>query len=316
MKMNYRKLAISALALLGLWACADDSATGDSVTPGLSSSSGAVLLSSGIVAPGTSSGDGASSAVVPGTSSATTVPSSSSVALPAGAYEKLTTANASPGWGSRYWDGCKPHCAQRANVDTNAIPFKVCKNCGFDNQEIASFTLSPSVSQWYTGYEGTLSSCEGGPAYACFDMAPLAVNDTLAYAYAATSSLSASCGQCFQLQFDGSTHNQGNNGPDVKEAHRLLAGKTLIVMAVNIGTDVVQGQFDIQIPGGGVGIFNSFSNQLGVSKDVLGVQYGGLLRACQDSIANWDAPAATFKTCVAKKNAPRFSGGMQNLPTC
>ncbi|MFA6341930.1 MAG: glycosyl hydrolase family 5, partial [Fibrobacteraceae bacterium] len=225
----------------------------------------------------------------------TPVVSSSSVTLEPGIYETLTTANAKPGWGSRYWDGCKPHCAWRENVDTTANPFSICKNCNFDNEEIAAFTLSPDVSIYWTGYAGTKNSCDGGVAYACFDMAPLALNDTLAYAFVATSKANASCGQCFQVQFDGGAKY------GIKEAHGLLKGKTLIVMASNTGSDVDAGQFDIMIPGGGVGIYNSFSNQVGVSSATLGEQYGGLLTMCQKEINNYDAPAAEFKTCVTNK---------------
>ena len=29
------------------------------------------------------------------------------------------------GWGSRYWDCCKPHCSWREEVETNANPYKI-----------------------------------------------------------------------------------------------------------------------------------------------------------------------------------------------
>lgn len=259
-----------------------DPLSSTSVDP-LSSSSVDPLSSSTLITTSSSSSEGSS------------VVSSSSVALVPGTYETLTTANAQSGWGSRYWDGCKPHCAWRENVDTTANPFSICKNCNFDNEEIAAFTLSPNVNPNWTGYEGTKNSCDGGVAYACFDMAPIALNDTLAYAFVATSKANASCGQCFQVQFDGGAKY------GVKEAHGLLKGKTLIVMASNTGSDVEAGQFDIMIPGGGVGIYNSFSNQLGVSSATLGEQYGGLLTMCQKEINNYDAPAAEFQTCVTNK---------------
>lgn len=70
-------------------------------------------------------------------------------------YEKLTASNAQAGWGSRYWDACKPHCALRENVDTLANPFSVARSCNVDGTEIPSFTLSPNVSQYWKGYEGT-----------------------------------------------------------------------------------------------------------------------------------------------------------------
>jgi hypothetical protein len=228
--------------------------------------------------------------------SSAVVPSSSSIVVTdPNVYEKLTTSNAQKGWGSRYWDACKPHCAIRENIDTNAVPFSICRNCDANGKEIPSFTLSPNVNQWWTGYEGTKSACLGGPAYACMDMAPIAVNDSLAYAYGATSKSNAKCGQCFQVQFDGGGHY------GTKAAHGLIKGKTLIIMASNTGTDVEAGQFDIMIPGGGVGMFDALSTQLGVSKSTLGEQNGGFLTTCQKELNNYDLAPDKYKTCVKNK---------------
>lgn len=236
--------------------------------------------------------------------SATTLSSSSAVQVPVSSsaplqdpthYEKLDPSNAQAGWGSRYWDACKPHCAFRENVDTLANPFSVARSCNIDGTEIPSFTLSPNISQYWTGYEGTKSACEtGGKAFTCMDMAPIAINDTLAYAYGAGSKSSTQCGQCFQIQFTG----EGHDG--TKAAHTLIKGKTLILMTSNIGTDVQAGQFDIMIPGGGVGIYNALSTQVNATTS-LGEQYGGFLTTCQRSLNNYDLPAESYKTCVREK---------------
>jgi hypothetical protein len=231
----------------------------------------------------------------PSSSTSSAITPSSAAPVDNGTYEKLTTSNAQQGWGSRYWDACKPHCSQRENVSINANPFSVCRNCDANGKEIPAFTLSPNVNEWWTGYEGTKSACEGGPAYACMDMAPIAVNDTLAYAYGATSKSNAQCGQCFQIQFDGGGHYGG------KQAHRLIEGKTLIIMASNTGTDVEAGQFDIMIPGGGVGMYDALSSQVGVSKAAMGEQYGGFLTTCQKELNNYDLPADKYKACVRSK---------------
>ncbi|MDR1829356.1 MAG: hypothetical protein LBQ76_01150 [Candidatus Fibromonas sp.] len=256
-----------------------------------SSSSEGVNLSSSSGTSGASSSSGRSSS---------SVESSSSASLPtATGYPRLQKGQQGviEGWASRYWDGCKPHCSWREKVDTTATPFSICRNCDANNQEIPAFTISPNANQWWTGYEGTKSSCEqGGIAFTCFDMAPLKINDTLSYAFAAAPGTNAACGQCYQLQFNG-----GNHGDDVKEAHRLINGKTLIILASNIGHDVEGGQFDILIPGGGVGAYDSFTNLLGVSKEQMGAEFGGLLTACQRSLNNWDLPAKQYKDCVAKK---------------
>jgi hypothetical protein len=327
--MNLKIYLSGALLFASLMSCSDSSTTSDPRTTSsqgnlsslsdplssanplsqetpISSLGGEIPLSSQIII-GTSSTDVTLSSVT--LSSATLISSSATVALSSSAppqdptyYEKLTEANAQKGWGSRYWDACKPHCSQRDNVDTNAVPFSVCRNCDISGKEIPSFTLSPNVNQWWTGYEGTENSCKGGPAYACMDMAPIAVNDTLAYAYGATSKTNAQCGQCFQIQFDGGGHY------GTKAAHGLLKGKTLIIMASNTGSDVEAGQFDIMIPGGGVGIFDALSTQLGVSKSIMGEQYGGLLTTCQKELNNYDLPADSYKTCVRAKCDAVFGG--------
>jgi len=239
------------------------------------------------------------------------ISSSSSEALPpADVWPKLkaTDADVKKGWGSRYWDGCKPHCSLPDNVNKGAVPYTICRNCNINNEEIPTFTLSPNIEvkeregkifEDWIGYEETKSSClqgaEGTIAYVCWDMAPIALNDTLAYAFVAASQKDA-CGQCFQIQFDG-----GNHINDVKEAHRLINGKTLIAMATNTGEDVAGDQFDIMVPGGGPGIFNSFAKQMGVDQSLLGAQNGGLLTTCQQEIADYDKPASVFQDCVRKK---------------
>jgi len=218
------------------------------------------------------------------------------------------------GWGSRYWDGCKPHCALRNNVDTSATPFKICRNCNKNNKEIPTFTLNPDIEVRYdqyankivedwVGYKETVSSCQqGGISYVCWDMAPMALNDTLAYAFVAGTLKKPVCGHCFQVQFDG-----GNHGNDVKDAHKKLKGKTLIVMATNTGGDVEEGQFDIMVPGGGPGMFDSFAEQIGVPKNQLGEGFGGFLTTCQREINDYDKPAEVYQDCVRKKCNAVFS---------
>ena len=75
------------------------------------------------------------------------------------------------------------------------------------------------------------------------------------------------------MEFDGGFQH-GNAG----QTHQALKGKKLIVMGSNMGGDVHATQFDVLIPGGGVGQFDSFSGQIGNNN--LGERYGGLLAAC------------------------------------
>jgi hypothetical protein len=112
----------------------------------------------------------------------------------------------------------------------------------------------------------------------------------LAYAFAATPGGGSDCGKCYQLQFTGS----GKYSTD--DNHRAIAGKTLIVISSNTGHDVSGGQFAVMIPGGGVGAFDAFSSQIGVNKSQLGVQYGGLLSACENEVS-----PSQYKSCLTTK---------------
>jgi len=207
--------------------------------------------------------------------------------------------NVKPGWATRYWDGCKPHCSWLGNIlDTkNPKPWNgICKNCDKTNKEVTTYMRHPNWTdgQWWAGYLSVPSSCDGGSTYACWDMAPIAINDTLAYGFAAMNPEIAECGTCYQLEFDGYWYDE----PAMpRPTHRAIKGKKIIVMASNIGADVKYNtemkngkkgtQFDIMIPGGGVGAFNSFSDQLGLTVKDMGVGFGGLLSNCiEGGLAN------------------------------
>jgi hypothetical protein len=104
-------------------------------------------------------------------------------------------------------------------------------------------------------------------------MSPWAVSDTLAYGFAAFNS--GQCGQCYELKFTGQSNSVSN-----EPGSAALCGKRMIVQVVNIGA-IQQGQFDLMIPGGGVGDFNACSSQWGVSGNALGERFGGVMLACQ-----------------------------------
>jgi hypothetical protein len=193
------------------------------------------------------------------------------------------------GYATRYWDCCKAHCGWPGNVPGGVQPLTSC------SQSDGSLGGNYDVQ----------SSCNGGGAFMCHALTPWAVNGQLAYGYAATSNGDV-CGRCFQLQFTGSSHNAGND-----PGSSALGGKTMIVQATNLGYDVGGGQFDLLVPGGGVGAFNACSNQWGVSAADLGAQYGGFLTVCkQQSGSNHDA----VKSCVRAKCSSVFeSRGLTEL---
>lgn len=181
------------------------------------------------------------------------------------------------GYATRFWDCCKPHCGWSANLPNgiDALP-----SCSISDQPQSS-RLVPS-------------SCNGGDAYMCTTLTPFAVTETLAYGFAATANGDI-CGRCYQLDFTGQSYNSPND-----PGSAALNGKTMIVQAINIGYDVAGGQFDLLIPGGGVGIFNACSDQWGISSDELGAQYGGLLSQCKQEIG-YNATRSQYKSCLINK---------------
>jgi len=208
-----------------------------------------------------------------------------------GCPEKSTEENEpvlKSGWASRYWDGCKQSCSWGGKAQNPPLASSDrCRACQKDGvTEIAATDNNKSSCQ------------EGGNSYTCFDFTPHKVDDNLAYAFAAAPT--DQCGKCFELQFDG-----GFKHGAPKDNHKALKGKTLIVMTSNKGGDVTQGQFDILIPGGGVGAFNAFSDQIGVSKEKLGKQYGGLLSDCE---VETNYVGSKYQECLRDKCNDVFSG--------
>ena len=231
-------------------------------------------------------------------------PTIESYGEPPAEYTKDILSNGKTGWGSRYWDACKGHCSQRANVATEsdeayAAGLTVMRNCNIHDVEVPAFTLSPDVQQYYMGYKGTDNACQTGESgtFTCTDMAPIQVTENLSYGYVAAPGVNAACGKCFHLQFNG-----GNKINDVKATHRALKGKHMIVLASNIGNDVESGQFDVMIPGGGVGNYNALSTQIGVPPSGLGAGGGGFLTECQlDKGLGYDNTVEAYQKCVIDK---------------
>jgi glycosyl hydrolase family 45 len=174
--------------------------------------------------------------------------------------ENLPNVSGGAGFATRYWDCCQPACAQNGG-----------HKCSQDG-----------VTQ--TGDNG--SACSGGGAFACYDDAPRAVSNCLSYGHVAKAN--PNCGGCFRIQFTGSGHDNAN---DI--GSKLIQGKQMIVQVTNTGSDVAGNQFDLMIPGGGVGLFNACSRQWGIND--LGGQYGGFLTACTTGTH------AEKKECVRQK---------------
>jgi hypothetical protein len=213
-----------------------------------------------------------------GTSSGTSSQSSggTSSAQAATGDNSYTTTSGRSGSGktTRYWDACKASCGWPNNA--GGSPNGTARSCSVNGS-----TLSDNNAQ---------SSCSGGSAYTCMYQAPWAVNDNLAFGFAA-SHTNSDCGKCYELTF-------------------TITQKKMVVMISNIGSDVDGDQFDIMIPGGGVGQFNALSTQVsqnGGSSSNLGAQYGGFRTTCQNQ-------GGDINTCVQNMcNSTFSSAALSNL---
>ena len=250
-----------------------------------------VESSSSAIEPGPASSDNpgpgpTSSSATPKSSSSTpkssssSAPKSSSSSKPAGGCPSIKTkGGGGSGWATRYWDCCMPSCSWNENAGGNTA--KVCDAKGKN-----------------TIGNGSGSICSGGQGTTCLSQIPFTVDGCteMGFAFAAVpASNGGQCGKCFQLTFTG----KGKYSTDGN--HNAIKGKKLIIMVTNVGHDVEQGQFDIMIPGGGVGAFNGCS-QMGWGSQ--GEQYGGLLSDCEKE-SNY--VAAKTLSCLKNKCGSVFS---------
>jgi hypothetical protein len=212
-----------------------------------------------------SSSSGASSSSRASSSSVSSGGSSNSVN-----YPPLTegASGVHKGYATRYWDACKASCSWSGKSQALGSNTR-CMACEINGtSEIAA-------------KDENMSSCDGGNSYTCFNQVPWSVSNTLSYGFAATPGGGNDCGKCYQLQFTGRCDEKYGG-----QQCSSVSGKTMIVISSNTGYDVEGGQFDVMIPGGGVGAFDAFSNQLrslGVNNLDFGAQYGGFLTGCNYS---------------------------------
>lgn len=227
--------------------CSGTSAGGAAASGGASSRGGStgVNSSGGAASSGGASsrgGSGGTNSLGGANSSGGSNASGGSVST--GTNPPITGSN---GFATRYWDCCKPSCSW-----TTSVP-----SCGKDGTS----RITDKNAQ---------SGCAGGTAYECYDFSPwYDASTNMSYGFAAYNA--SSCGVCYQLQFTG--EGDGNAS--------ALKGQQMIVQAINIG-NIGAGQFDLLIPGGGVGQqTNGCPAQWGSSTD-LGQNGGGLLAECKD----------------------------------
>ncbi|ROT37802.1 hypothetical protein SODALDRAFT_344699 [Sodiomyces alkalinus F11] len=170
-------------------------------------------------------------------------------------------ASSGSGRTTRYWDCCKPSCAWPDKAAVSA-PARTCDRN--DNP------LGPEAR----------SGCDSnGVAFTCSNNQPWAINDNVAFGFAATAISGGTeaswCCACYALQF--------TSGP--------VAGKTLVVQSTNTGGDLGHNHFDIQMPGGGLGLFDGCTPQFGFQFP--GNRYGGTTSRSQCS----ELPASLQEGC-------------------
>ena len=197
-------------------------------------------------------------------------------------------AGGQQGFATRYWDCCMPHCSWPEHGGA-------AKTCDAKGKTPIGNTNG--------------SICSGGQGTTCTSQIPIIVSDKLAYAFAATPGNDATCGKCFALTFTGTGKYE------TKANHKALAGKTLVVMASNIGYDVQGGQFDIMIPGGGFGAFNGCS-QMGWNIPSNSTTYGGLLSDCEKEVGYSGDLLTKRKECLTKKCNSAFASDTQAKEGC
>ncbi|KXS15255.1 glycoside hydrolase family 45 protein [Gonapodya prolifera JEL478] len=170
------------------------------------------------------------------------------------AYSVVAGGRSGTATTTRYWDCCKPSCGWSSNTGLG-VGARSCSKSGV--------TLSsPNIRNGCGG--GGENGPEDGNAYTCIDNQPWAVNDGLAFGFAAAPFAdSEDCCACYELTF--------TDGP--------ASGKKLVVQKINTGGDLSHNQFDLQIPGGGLGIFDGCSAQFGVDANTWGQRYGGVSSA-------------------------------------
>jgi len=188
----------------------------------------------------------------------------------------LDRISGSSGFATRYWDCCKPACAWPGGQSMQSCDAN-------DNPQGKGNNVK--------------NACEsGGNSFMCYDYEPWVDpnNSYVAYGFAAASGSNYVCGRCFEVQFNGSGHDGVNNN---------LGQKTMYLQVINNG-GVQSNQFDILIPGGGVGALNACGKEWGSNTD-LGQQYGGLYAECKNDI-----------NCTTNKCNTVFAGKPDLLSGC
>jgi len=147
---------------------------------------------------------------------------------------------------TRYWDCCKPSCSWSSNFAAN-------------NPVAPGYTpVETCTKDGSIGDFNAVNVCTGGGdtskdiVYSCPDYQPFTDNNGVMYGFAAAGGPLSGCCSCYELEFT----DRCLNGCSYQGQ---LQGRKMIVQVTNTGADLGAAHFDLQIPGGGFGIFNGCS---------------------------------------------------------
>ncbi|KAJ8978007.1 hypothetical protein NQ317_004552 [Molorchus minor] len=162
------------------------------------------------------------------------------------AIEVVSGGVSGSGYNTGYWDCCKPSCAWIGNSLTES-PVRGCAIDGVTTIDIEE-----------------QSGCGSGGSYMCTDQNPYAANATFAYGFTAASFVGGTdysmCCRCLLLEW---IHDE--------------TGRQFVVQVTNTGGDLLNNQFDLGIPGTGVGYqTQGCVKQWNAPETGWGEQYGGL----------------------------------------
>ncbi|WP_298770211.1 glycosyl hydrolase family 5 [uncultured Fibrobacter sp.] len=235
---------------------------------------------------------------------------------PVAEYKNILTDGDS-GFAAAYWDACSPNCTdpellKRFGTDPYKDSYGAPRTCSVHSYEIPAYTLS---KDGITGvYAAAINACDSkNPsqgAFTCTDMAPIAVNDTLAYGFAAAySQKELLCGKCLHIQFTGDAKYTES------QATKSIKGKHMIVMILAQGSDGYNTQVDLMIPGSGMGIHSEVLPQMVPNNNTeWGDAYGGFTTECYNSLGFENAQI--IQECIREKCQIAFDGEDNLLAGC
>ena len=236
---------------------------------------------------------------------------------PVAKYKNIQESGAA-GFAAAFWDACRPNCSDPELFKKfGANPYKdsygASKSCSVHSYEIPAFTLAKgSNSGTYSAVPNACGSkTPSQSAFTCTDMAPVAVNDTLAYGFAAGySEKELLCGKCFHIQFTGeSEFTETSTTPSIK-------GKHMVVMILAQGSDGKSTQVDLMIPGSGNGAYDVLPQMVPNDNTKWGEPYGGFAVECYNKFGYDNSKPQDIQECIREKCKVAFDGEDNLLDGC